>query len=320
MSVFLIGALLLVVGLILISLMVEALRPAVTVPDRLTWANDIQIQYVTVNGHRLRYVKTGNGPSLVLLHTLRTQLDIFQKIIPSLSRHFTVYAPDYPGHGYSDIPSVDYEPKLFVNAVAGFLETLDIQDATVAGISIGGTIALLLAAQHHPRVKTVIAINPYDYAKGLGIRRSSVVAQVLFRVALVPILGETAMRFRNRTVEAPIFNGGVAEPSAIPAQLREEMFLVGTRPGHYQAFLSLLRHAHKWEDAHARYNSIQGPTLVVYGQKDWSTITEREATQRDIPGATVQEVAGGGHFLSLDRPQEIEGVITGSNASSIGHC
>jgi pimeloyl-ACP methyl ester carboxylesterase len=305
----LIGASLLAASAVVVSMIVEALRPAAPAPDRLAWAPDIAIQHVTVNGHRLRYVRTGQGPSLVLLHTLRTQLDIFQKIIPSLSRHFTVYAPDYPGHGYSDIPEVDYEPKLFVNAIAGFLEALDIQEATLAGISIGGTIALLLAAQHNPRVKAVVAINPYDYAKGMGIRRSSLVANVLFRVALVPVLGETAMRFRNRSIEAPIFNGGVAEPSAIPPPLREEMFVVGTRPRHYRAFLSLLRHAREWEDAHARYKDVRVPTLLVYGEKDWSRPGERQATERHLPGAKVEGVAGGSHFLSLDRPREVERLI-----------
>jgi len=75
-----------------------------------------------------------------LLHTLRTQLDIFQKVIPTLAQRFTVYALDFPGHGYSDIPKVDYEPELFVEAAVGFLDELEITDATLAGISIGGTV------------------------------------------------------------------------------------------------------------------------------------------------------------------------------------
>jgi pimeloyl-ACP methyl ester carboxylesterase len=52
---------------------------------------------------KLRYIKTGAGPNLVLLHTLRTQLDLFEKVVPGLAKHFTVYALDYPGHGYSDM-------------------------------------------------------------------------------------------------------------------------------------------------------------------------------------------------------------------------
>ena len=246
----------------------------------------------------------------MLLHTLRTQLDIFQKVIPPLAQRFTVFAPDLPGHGYSDIPKVDYEPELFVDSVAGFLDELDIRDATVAGISIGGTIALLLAARHNPRVQRVVAINPYDYGRGSGVRRSSPVANLIFGLARIPVLGDTVMRLRNRMVERPIFRGGVAQPEAIPAPFLEELYRVGTRPGHYKAFLSLLRHAPKWDQAHARYPEIRAPVLLVYGERDWSRPDEREATLRDIPGAKLHSVAGGGHFLSLDRPHEVERLIT----------
>src|SRR6185295_6007288 len=114
------------VGLVLVSYLIERLRPSPTPPERLSWAPDIPIQYVDVNGTRLRYISTGNGPPLVLLHTLRTQLDMFQRVVPSLSRDFRVYALDYPGHGYSDIPNADYSADFFVTAVGSFLERLDI--------------------------------------------------------------------------------------------------------------------------------------------------------------------------------------------------
>ena len=311
MNVTLIIALLLVlaVGIVLISLIVEGTRPAVPAPERLGWAPDIPIRYQMVHGNRLRYIQTGEGPPLLLLHTLRTQLDIFQKIIPTLAARFTVYALDYPGHGYSDIPKADYEPKLFVDAVAGFLDALDIRDAMLAGVSIGGTIALLLAARHNPHVKKIVSINPYDYAKGRGVRRGSLVAKVVCGLALVPVGGETVMRLRNRLVERAIFNGGVAEPSAIPPQFMEELFLTGSRPGHYQAFLSLLRNARKWEDAHGHYQDIDVPVLLVYGENDWSRPSERNATQQHIPGSRIETVAGGSHFLSLDRPRELERLI-----------
>jgi pimeloyl-ACP methyl ester carboxylesterase len=300
----------LVFGPVLVSMLMEALRPVPPVPETLAWAPEIPIRYAAVNGHRLRYIKAGQGPNLVLLHTLRTHLDIFQKVIPTLARRFTVYALDYPGHGYSDIPKTDYEPKLFVDAVADFLDKLDIRDATVAGISIGGTIALLMAAQHNPRVKKVVAINTYDYDKGTGARRSSPVAMLVFGLAMIPVLGDTVMRFRNRIVERLIFEGGVAQPDAIPAQLLEEFFVVGTRPGHYQAFLNLLRNAHKWDDAHAQYANIKVPVLLVYGERDWSRLIERETTLKEIPGAKLQTVAGACHFMSLDRPREVERLIT----------
>jgi len=64
-------------GVWLVPFVVEALRPAPKAPDKLRWAPNIPIDSVEVDGNTLRYIKTGKGPILVLLHTLRTQLDLF---------------------------------------------------------------------------------------------------------------------------------------------------------------------------------------------------------------------------------------------------
>lgn len=144
---------------------VEALRPKPKPPATLRWAPDIPIQNIEIDGNRLRYIKTGKGPALVLLHTLRTQLDLFEKVVPELAKHFTVYALDFPGHGYSDIPTARYDADFFVRTIEGFLDKLDLRDVTLAGVSIGGSLALIVAARRNPRVARVVAINPYDYAK-----------------------------------------------------------------------------------------------------------------------------------------------------------
>lgn len=91
-------------GLSALSLDIEALCPAPSPPKQLHWAANVQIGYMEVKGLRLRYIKAGEGPVLVLLHTLRTQLDLFEKTVPRLSENFSVYALDLPEHGYSDIP------------------------------------------------------------------------------------------------------------------------------------------------------------------------------------------------------------------------
>src|SRR3989442_15034853 len=149
-------------ALVPLSYLVEAFRKAPAAPDRLDWAPDIPIRYVEVKGTKLRYVAAGRGRALVLLHTLRTQLDMFQKLIPELSQRFRVYALDYPGHGYSDIPQAEYSSELFVTAVAQFRDHLGIRGAGVEGKLIGGTIALLLAGRDNPRGSGLVADNPYD--------------------------------------------------------------------------------------------------------------------------------------------------------------
>jgi len=264
----------------------------------------------------VRYLKAGRGPNLVLFHTLRTQLEIFQRIIPKLVEHFTVYAVDYPGHGWSDIPKAEYAPEDFYQWTEKFLETVDIDDATVAGVSIGGTIALVLAARHNPRVSRVIAINPYDYPPDGGIRSSSLIARLVLAPAGVPILGATLMRMRNKVVSDAIMAGGVASAEALTPELRAELYEVGERRGHYQAFLSLLSHERRWADARNLYPKIKVPALLIYGEQDWAPAAQRERTGGLIPKVMMKTIGSGGHFLSLDRPTELSELIVGFAASA----
>ncbi len=308
-SEILIGALVFLVALVVISYIVEALRPAPTRPEKLAWAPSIPIQYADIGGVKVRHIMTGAGPNLVLLHTLRTQLDIFEKIVPELAKRFTVYAYDYPGHGWSDIPDAAYAPEDFYKWTAAFLETLDIRQAAVAGISIGGTIALVLAARQNSRVVRVISVNPYDYWPAGGVRQSSLTARLVLTFSEVPVVGQTMMRMRNRFVSDRIFEGGLSSPGALPKELAEEFYQVGARPGHYQGFLHLLAHERLWPETRKEYPSIKVPVLLVYGEEDWAPDQERARTRSLIPGVATETVRNGSHFLSLDRPRELCALI-----------
>jgi pimeloyl-ACP methyl ester carboxylesterase len=295
----------------LVSFAVEALRPAPKPPATLAWDADIPINTVEVAGNRLRYIKTGSGPALVLLHTLRTQLDLFEKVVPDLAQHFTVYALDYPGHGYSDIPKARYDAAFFTQAVDGFLDRLNLRDVTLAGVSIGAPIALIIAARRNPRVARVIAVNPYDYAKGRGMARSSLLGWMVTYISLIPVVGDAVIRLRNFLIMRTVLRGGVADPSSISPALMKEMSLVGNRPGHYRAFLSLLRNGESWERATQNYGHIDIPVLLIWGDQDWASPPEREHDRTLIPNVEMTTVEGGGHFLPLDQPRALSELIIG---------
>ena len=293
------------VTVVLVSYVVEALRRSPLAPQQLRWAPDVPLRYLEVDGIRIRYIKVGQGPALVLLHTLRTQLDLFEKVVPELATAFTVYAVDYPGHGFSDIPKARYEAQFFADSVEGVLDALDLQGAMLAGVSIGGAISLLIAARRNPRVTCVVAINPYDYAKGRGLARSSFLGWMIMTTSGIPIVGETVMRLRNLMIMKAVFEGGVADPDSIPQELLHEMNLVGNRPGHYRAFISLLRNAASWETATKGYSNIDIPVLLIWGDEDWATPEEKDHDRELVPGAEMVTVSHAGHFLPLDRPDEL---------------
>lgn len=305
----LLATLVFLVALVAVSYLVDALRRSPKRPETLVWGPTIPIEYIDLDGIRVRYIKTGTGPNLVFLHTLRTQLDLFEKVIPDLAVHFTVHAFDYPGHGWSDIPKAAYAPEDFYRWTASYLDRADITRATVAGISIGATISLVLAARQNPRITRVIAVNPYDYWSVGGIRRSSLTARLILIPSEVPVLGATLMRMRNRLVTRRIFEGGLSSPEALPKELAEELYCVADRPGQYQGFLNLLAHERLWPKARDEYPNIKLPVLLVYGEHDWAPRAERERTRSLISGVTTEIVRDSSHFLSLDRPEELQRLI-----------
>ena len=81
----------------------------------------------------VRFQKIGSGPPLLLLHTIRTQLEYFRSLAPLLAASRTVYALDLPGHGHSPIdPSANFDEPYFRQAVIRFIEELNLSDVTIA--------------------------------------------------------------------------------------------------------------------------------------------------------------------------------------------
>jgi pimeloyl-ACP methyl ester carboxylesterase len=289
----------------LVSFLLEALRSAPKAPEAMPWDPSLKPAYVTVDGVKLRYLKVGEGPVLLLLHTLRTQLDLFHKVIPELAKDFTVYALDYPGHGYSDIPDGSYDADFFVKYVNGFLDELDLTSVILSGVSIGASISLIIAARHNPRVVRIIPINPYDYYQGKGLARASLLGRLFVWLVAIPFVGDTVMRLRNYIIMKTVLTGGVSDPNSISPALMKEMYMVGHRRGHYRGFINLLRNASSWEHARSEYGNINMPTFIIWGAEDWSRPEERRYDESLISGVQSVTVETGGHFLPLDAPNDV---------------
>ena len=281
-------------------------------PSRLPWAPEIPIEMIDVGGHRLRFIKTGQGPSLVLLHTPNATRLVREGDSRAL-RHFTVYALDYPGHGFSDIPRARYDAAFFTAAVEGFIERLELRDITLAGVSIGGAISLIIAARRNPCVARVVAVNPYDYAKGRGMARSSVLGWLVTHASRLPVIGETVMRMRNFLIMRSVFRGGVADGESIrPRSSRKCMRWAIAR-----GTTRVPQPAAQLGELGASDQGLpldREPRAARLGRPGLGTPSEREHDRTLIPGADMTTIEHGGHFLPLDRPQELTREIAASAA------
>jgi pimeloyl-ACP methyl ester carboxylesterase len=258
----------------------------------------------------IRYVRTGSGTPLVLLHTLRFQLEYFFPLLDHLDkRRFEVIVPDLPGHGRSSAAAVDYTAMYFADRIEELLELWNVHDTVLVGESIGASIALELASRHNPRVSRVVALNPYDYGRRGGIRRSSGLANVVFTVMLWPVLGPVAARARNKAILRRILYGGLHDRKHLPDELVDALRESGGLPGHAAAFRSLMRNWRSWIQARSHFSEIAIPVTLSYGEDDWSRPPERNANAIAIPGVKALTLSACGHFSSLERPADIARLI-----------
>ena len=269
------------------------------------------VHRVGAPGRQLRYARVGQGRPLVLLHTLRTQLEYFQPLVERLDlSKFDVIAPDLPGHGESDAPPARYDAGHFADRVAALLEALEVKDALVVGESIGATIALMLAARQTPRIGSVVALNPYDYGQWGGIRRSSGLANLLFTAMLWPGVGFVVARTGTRGILRRVMGGGLHDPAKLPEALVADLYRCGALPGHASAFRSLCLNWRSWIAARDSYPQVRTPLTLVYADGDWSLPEDREANRKLFPQARRHDLDHCGHFSCLERPEDIARIIS----------
>jgi len=112
----------------------------------------------------VRYVERGEGSPLVLLHGvgLDAASVSWKHAIPALADDHRVLAPDLPGHGESDKPDIRYTTEYYIAALEAFVDELGLDGVQLAGISMGGGIALGYALENDP--DRLALVNSY----GLG--------------------------------------------------------------------------------------------------------------------------------------------------------
>jgi pimeloyl-ACP methyl ester carboxylesterase len=274
-----------------------------------SWCERGEIGHVALSGGaRVRYLRVGSGPPLLLMHTVRTQLDHFQLVIPRVTDAYTVYAVDFPGMGWSDIvPGASYEEPALRAAMVRVVEQLDLSELTLAGESIGATIALTASIDLGHRVRRVVAFNTYDFADGL--KRASIFARLVAGSIEAPVVGPIVARFENKRIIRGVMRGGLQDPRHLPDHYLDELRRVGGRPGYPGVARAILRNLDSLIAARERYAGINVPVTLIYGDHDWSRPSDRQANIESVPGARYILLRDTGHFTALEAPHEVARIL-----------
>jgi pimeloyl-ACP methyl ester carboxylesterase len=236
-----------------------------------------------------------------MLHTVRTQAEHFRNLIPLVQQRYTVYALDLPGMGYSQIvPGASYEEPAMRAAVKRLITQLDLREVTLLGESMGAVLALTAAADLPGRIRRVVAVNAYDYAGGGA--RSSLLARLIITGVITPVVGPFLAGLEPKPIMRAILTRGLVDPAALHEDYLDELLTVGRRPGYPIVARAVFRNLPSLIAARARYPEVTAPVHLIYGEKDWSRPSDRQANRRRLPNAEFTQVPKAGHFIALERP------------------
>jgi pimeloyl-ACP methyl ester carboxylesterase len=115
--------------------------------------------FATVNGVKIHYVTGGSGDPLILLHGFGQNWFMWNRLLPELSKHFTVVAPDLRGMGESDKPDSGYDKKTMAADIHELVKSLGYTNINLAGHDIGLMVAYAYAAQFGPEVKKLALMD-----------------------------------------------------------------------------------------------------------------------------------------------------------------
>jgi pimeloyl-ACP methyl ester carboxylesterase len=211
--------------------------------------------------------------------------------------------------GYSQIvPGASYEEPAMRAAVKSLITQLDLREVTLLGESMGAVLALTTAADLPGRIRRVLAINAYDYAG--GIMRSSFLARFIITGVLAPGIGPMLAGVEPKPIMRAVLKGGLVDTTALREDYLDELLKVGRRPGYPTVARSVYASLPSLIAARSRYASASVPVHLIYGEKDWSRPSDRQANKQLLPIAEVIEVPNAGHFLALERPDVPAGLLT----------
>ena len=255
----------------------------------------------------LAYSRGGSGEPLVLLHGLGSSRQAWNPVIPSLAGQFDVIAVDLPGFGDSAPLAADAEPHpaAIAAVVAMTLSSLGIEAPHVAGNSLGGWVALELAAVMP--VSSITLLSP----AGLWRARTPVYCRMTLRVqrALArfggPLLRPLARSGWARWV---LFRQVVGRPALMSAaEARQAITDLGSAPGFRATLRATLARAYVPQEP------IEVPVSVSFGTRDLVLLPRQSRHLDQLPAHTrVLPLPRTGHVPMTDDPVAVAALIGGT--------
>lgn len=241
---------------------------------------------------KLFYEEAGSGPPLVLICGLGFWRWQWFKQGPFFSQFFRTITFDSRGVGDSDRPQEPYTTADLAADVAGLVEGLGLGPSHILGYSLGGTIAMELAARRPELVRSLVLVSTHSG----GEQHIPADPEAHARLAPDPALDHRANMGRSMAV--------VAAPGywdANPAEMAQVLDVRLSKPTPYWSFNLQLQAARAWPGIGQRLQDLAAPALIVHGDADQLVpVANASSLAALLPGAQVLLIPGAGHLPFIE--------------------
>jgi len=274
--------------------------------DGADWPNRHASGFVDAGGTAWHVQQMGAGPVALLLHGTGSSTHSWRDLAPMLARHFSVVAPDLPGHGFSGMPAAHGMSLPGMAAgVGALLRTLGIAPSIVVGHSAGAAVLARMCLDGAIAPRSLVSLNGALLAlRGAPGHLYSPIARMLASSSLIPRLfawrarDPQAVRRLIRTTGSHLQADGVSQYARL---IRS--------PGHIEAALAMMAN---W-DLHALERDLphlRTPLLLVWSADDRTLPrTQPALLQRLLPQARSLELPRLGHLAHEEQPQQVTQAI-----------
>ena len=265
-------------------------------------AAGLESRAATVDGRRVAFLeRRGRGPALVLLHGFGAQKDAWLGFADALPSGRRLLIPDLPGHGGSDAGPGDYGARRLADEVGAWLAATDSGPVDLAGNSLGGLVATLVAAEAPGLVRRIVLMDP----AGVPAPRRSGLDSLLATGAppggdgaANPLIPTTRADYDRLVALAFARDPGIPGPArdVLAAETRD-------RAPFLRALFANLQGARG--DLRPILPTVRQPALVIWGERD--RVLDPSAAPlwvEALPDARLVLLPGIGHAPMMEAPDE----------------
>ncbi len=274
--------------------------------DGRDWPNREASRFVRAAGLMWHVQVMGSGPVLLLAHGTGAATHSWRALMPLLARHFTVIAPDLPGHGFTESPATArLSLPGMAKSLGGLLQTLNMRPALAVGHSAGAAVLARMALDGQIAPQGLVSLNgAFVPLEGVPGQIFSPLARLLVGLPLLPQL--FAWRAKSDGAVQQILEG---TGSRIDAQGVALYGRVIRNPAHAAAALGMMA---RWDLAPLMRDMprLQVPLRLIVGANDRAVPpAQAERVRGVVPGASVATMPGLGHLAHEERPKDTAALI-----------